>query len=57
MGQVQIKELRRRLVGEFGEPKTYDEFMDYWLKENPEAKKIAFRPNVFYIGRIVNRVI
>ena len=42
MGQVQIKEFRRRLVhGDFG---TYEEFMEGWLAENPEAKRLAFRP-------------
>ena len=41
MGIVQAKHFRRRLV--LGE-KGYDEFMDQWLKDYPEAEKVAFRP-------------
>jgi len=40
MGNVQIKEFRRRLV--LGEP--YEALMDTWLKNDPEAQRLAFRP-------------
>ena len=40
MGNVQIKKFRRRLV--LGEP--YETLMDTWLKNDPEAQRLAFRP-------------
>ena len=41
MGIVQIKEFRRRLVGEFD---TYEKIVAFRLAQDPEAKRIAFQP-------------